>query len=79
MWISSITNQATNIQSITTYVKLGATTMATLTFNDGGSLPTTEQSFSADPGNYTIWTEITAKSGATGSSVITYQLKVQNP
>jgi len=79
MCITSITNQATNIQSITTYVKLSGTTKATLTYTSGDSLPTAEQSFSADPGNYTIWTEITAKSGATGSSVITYQLKVQSP
>jgi hypothetical protein len=82
MRISSITNQATNIQSITTYVKTldGVTTKITVSFTDGGSLPTTYLSFTADATTYyLIWAEITAKSGATGSSVITYELKVENP
>jgi hypothetical protein len=82
MRISSITNQATNIQSITTYVKTmdGVTTKITVSFTDGGSLPTTYQTFTADAITYyLIWTEITAKSGATESSVITYELKVENP
>jgi hypothetical protein len=82
MRIYSITNQATNIQSVTTYVKTidGGTTKITVTFTDGGSLPTTYLSFTADATTkYLIWTEITAKSGATGSSIITYDLKVENP
>ena len=81
MRISSITNQATNIQNVTTYVKDATnTTKITVQFIDGGSLPTTWQSFSASATTkYTLWTEIEAKSTASVSSVITYELKVENP
>lgn len=79
MRINSITNNATNIDLVTTYVKYGnGTTVITITWSSGG--PTTYEEFTADgTTKYTIWTEITAKSGATGSSVITYDLKVENP
>jgi len=79
MRISSITNNATNIDTITTYVKSPTnTTMITITWTSGG--PTTYQMFeAAATTRYTIWTEIKGKSGATGSSVITYDLKVESP
>jgi len=79
MRIVSITNNATNIDLITTYLKYGnGTTIITITWTTGG--PTSWQQFTADATTrFTIWTEITAKSGASGSSVITYDLKVENP
>lgn len=84
MRIYSISNQTGNIQSITTYVKTldGVTTKITVSFTDGGSLPTTYQSFTADATTYyLIWIEISAKSNAGPgmTSTITYDLKVENP
>jgi len=79
MRIFSITTN-TNIANVTTLVKDGGTTIITVSWVTAGTLPTTWQSFSAvGAKNYTIWTEILATSGATGSSVITYELKVANP
>lgn len=79
--ISGITNSA-NIQTITIYVKLGVTSVATITWSSGGSLPTTWVSFSAAASTkYTIWFEVAGTSGATigTTSVITVDMKVENP
>jgi len=77
--IASISNSG-NIAIVTVYVKLGATTVATVTWSTGGTLPTSYVSFSATASTkYTIWMEITATSGATVSSVITLDMKVENP
>lgn len=44
--------------------------------------PTEWQKFTPDPmanGKYKIWIEITATSGASGGSVFTFEMKVENP
>lgn len=79
--IASITNSG-NIATVTVYVKLDGTTVATITWSTGGSLPTSWISFSATASmKYTIWMEITATSGATvgQTSVIKLDMKVENP
>ena len=79
--ISSITNSG-NIATVTIYVKLGVTTVATVTWSSGDSLPTSYVSFSTDASTkYTVWTEVTATSGAVvgQTSVITVDMKVENP
>jgi len=79
--IETITNSG-NIASITIYIKLGVTTVATITWSTGGSLPTSWVAFSAAASTkYTIWMEITAASGAVvgQTSVITLDMKVENP
>ena len=46
------------------------------------SFPTEWVQFNPSPmanGKYTIWIEITATSGASGSSVFTFEMKVENP
>jgi len=79
MRINSISTSS-NIANVTTVVKNGATTVITVSWVTSGSLPTTWQPFTASASTkYTIWTEITATSGASGSSTITYELKVENP
>jgi hypothetical protein len=46
----------------------------------GGSLPTTWQTLTtSDDTYYTIRIEVTADSGASGSSGITFEMKVENP
>lgn len=79
MRIKSITTSG-NIANVTTVVKNGTETVITVSWVTAGSLPTTWQPFTALASTkYTIWTEITATSGASGSSTITYELKVENP
>lgn len=79
--ISGITNSA-NIQ--TAYIKVykDAVTVVAITWNSGDPLPQTWISFTASANTkYTIWIEVTATSGATvgQSSVITVEMKVENP
>jgi len=79
--ISGITNSG-NIATVTIYVKLSSTTVATVTWSTGDSLPTTFVDFSAAASTkYTIWAEVTATSGAVvgQTSVITVDMKVENP
>lgn len=77
--IKSITTSG-NIANVTTVVKNGTATVITVSWVTSGSLPTTWQPFTALASTkYTLWTEITATSGASGSSTITYELKVENP
>jgi len=77
--IKSITTSS-NIANVTTVVKNGTATVVTASWVTAGGLPTTWQPFTALASTkYTLWTEITATSGASGSSTITYELKVENP
>lgn len=79
MRIKSISTSG-NIANVTTVVKNGTETVITVSWVTSGSLPTTWQPFTALASTkYTIWTEITATSGASGSSTITYELKVESP
>jgi len=79
MRIKSISTSG-NIANVTTVVKNGTETVITVSWVTAGGLPTTWEPFTALASTkYTIWTEITATSGATGSSIITYELKVENP
>ena len=79
MRIKSIST-SDNIANVTTVVKNATETVITVSWVTAGGLPTTWQPFTALASTkYTIWTEITATSGASGSSTITYELKVENP
>jgi len=76
--IFSITNSG-NVQRV--YMKVVGTTVE-ITWNSGDALPTSWTSFTAAAGTkYTIWIEVTATSTATvdTSSVITFDMKVENP
>jgi hypothetical protein len=79
MRILTITSNSTNVDEITTYVTNATGDIEiTVTWSSGG--PTVYQQFTAAAtSKYTIWTEITGKGGASGSSVITYNMKVENP
>jgi len=79
MRIKSITT-SDNIANVTTVVKNGTETVITVSWVTAGGLPTTWKPFTAlGSTKYTLWTEITATSGAGGSSIITYELKVESP
>lgn len=74
--ISSITNSAQNIQD----VNMTIVGTAVQVLWSGGGLPTSWQTFSTSADTYyTIWIEVEAKAGATGTSDITFELKVENP
>jgi len=76
--INGMTNSA-NIQTV--YVKLVGTAVE-ITWNSGGTLPTSWVQFTAAAGaKYTILVEVTATSGATvgQASAITFDMKVENP
>jgi hypothetical protein len=71
--VSSITQQGTNIESFLVKV-YNATTVWSLT-----TVSSSYTVVSLAPGKYTIWLEITGKSGASGNSVFTLDMQVFNP
>jgi hypothetical protein len=76
----SLTNSG-NIASFNVTVYNSTNTLYTQQWASVPSFPTDWSTFttSASPGNYTIWMEITATSGASGNSVFTFEMKVENP
>jgi len=74
--ISSISTPG-NIQEVNMSI---VGTAVQVLWTSGGGLPTSWQTFSpAATTYYTIWIEVEAKAGATGSSAITFEMKVENP
>lgn len=80
MRIFDITTPA-NIESV--YIKVFNSTATILEKTWTGSpisTPTAYESFTTATGNkYTIWLEVTGTSGASGSSVVTFDMKVESP
>ena len=77
----SLTTPA-NIANLNVTVYNSTTTIYTQYWSSVPTLPTGFVEFSPSPmadGKYTIWIEITATSGASGSSVFTFEMKVENP
>jgi hypothetical protein len=76
---SGLTNSG-NIARLYIKVHDGANTIYSKEWTSIPTFPTVWESFNV-PANtkYSIWLEITATSGATGSSVFTFELKVENP
>jgi hypothetical protein len=77
----SLTNSG-NIASLNVTVYNSTTTIYSQYWSSVPSLPTGWVQFNPSPmasGKYTIWIEITATSGASGSSVLTFDMKVENP
>jgi hypothetical protein len=74
--ISSISTPG-NIQEVNMTI---VGTAVQVLWTSGGGLPTSWQTFSTSADTYyTIWIEVEAKAGATGSSDITFEMKVENP
>jgi len=79
-WYSLTTSS--NIASLNVTVYNSTTTIYTQYWSSVPSLPTGFVQFSPSPmagGKYAIRIEITATSGASGSSVFTFEMKVENP
>jgi hypothetical protein len=78
-WVSLTTS--TNVASLNVTVYNSTDTLYTQYWASVPSFPTSWSAFTtgASPGNYTIWMEITATSGASGNSVFTFEMKVENP
>jgi len=77
----SLTNSG-NIANLNVTVYNSTTTIYTQYWSSVPSLPTGFVQFSPSPmagGKYAIRIEITATSGASGSSVFTFEMKVENP
>jgi hypothetical protein len=77
----SLTNSG-NIANLNVTVYNSTTTIYTQYWTSVPSLPTGFIQFSPSPmadGKYAIRIEITATSGASGSSVFTFEMKVENP
>jgi hypothetical protein len=77
----SLTNSG-NIAKLNVTVYNSTTTIYTQYWTSVPSLPTGFIQFSPSPmagGKYAIRIEITATSGASGSSVFTFEMKVENP
>ena len=77
----SLTNSG-NIASLNVTVYNSTTTIYTQYWTSVPTLPTGFVQFSPSPmadGKYAIRIEITATSGASGSSVFTFEMKVENP
>ena len=77
----SLTNSS-NIASLNVTVCNSTTTIYSQYWSSVPSFPTGFVQFSPSPmadGKYMIWIEITATSGASGSSVFTFEMKVENP
>jgi len=76
----SLTNTG-NIANLNVTVYNSTNTLYSQYWSSVPSLPTSWVQFnpSPSPGNYTIWMEITATGGASGSSVFTFEMKVENP
>jgi hypothetical protein len=77
----SLTTPA-NIANLNVTVYNSTTTIYTQYWSSVPTLPTGFVEFSPSPmadGKYTIWIEITATSGASGSSVFTFEMKVEDP
>jgi hypothetical protein len=70
-----------NIASLNVTVYNSTTTIYSQYWSSVPTFPTAWVQFNPDPapGKYTIWIAITATSGATGSSVFTFEMKVENP
>jgi hypothetical protein len=76
---TSLTSSS-NIASLNITVYNSTNTIYTKYWSSVPSFPTAWESFTAAGSTkYTIWMEITATAGATGSSVFTFELKVENP
>jgi len=79
-WYSLTTS--TNIANLNVTVYNSTTTIYSQYWSSVPSLPTGWVQFSPSlmaDGRYTIWIEITATAGASGSSVFTFEMKVENP
>jgi hypothetical protein len=77
----SLTNSG-NIASLNVTVYNSTTTIYTQYWSSVPTLPTGFVEFSPSlmaGGKYAIWIEISATGGATGSSVFTFEMKVENP
>jgi hypothetical protein len=77
----SLTNSG-NIAKLNVTVYNSTTTIYTQYWTSVPSFPTPWVPFNPSPmanGKYTIWIEITATAGATGGSVFTFEMKVENP
>jgi hypothetical protein len=77
----SLTNSG-NIASLNVTVYNSTMTIYSQYWSSVPSLPTGLVQFNPSPmagGKYTIWIEITATSGASASSVFTFDMKVENP
>jgi hypothetical protein len=77
----SLTNSG-NIASLNVTVYNSTTTIYSQYWSSVPSLPTEFVQFSPSPmagGKYAIRIEIAATSGASGSSVFTFEMKVENP
>jgi|SRR3972149_3930832 len=71
-----------NIASLNVTVYNSTTTIYSQYWSSVPSLPTGFVQFNPNPmagGKYTIWMEIIATGGASGSSVFTFEMKVENP
>jgi len=71
-----------NIANLNVTVYNSTTTIYSQYWSSVPSFPTGWVQFSPSPmadGKYTIWIEITATSGASGGSVFTFEMKVENP
>jgi len=71
-----------NIANLNVTVYNSTTTIYSQYWSSVPSFPTAWVQFSPSlmaDGRYTIWIEITATAGASGSSVFTFEMKVENP
>jgi len=79
--VQGITNPS-NVQVVYLKVYNGTTTVVTVTWNSGETLPQSWTTFTAAANSkYTIWMEVTAASGAVvgQASVVTVEMKVESP
>ena len=78
-WVS-LTNSG-NIAKLNVTVYNSTTTIYSQYWTSVPSFPTGLIQFSPSPspGKYTIWIEITATAGASGSSMFTFEMKVETP